>query len=109
MKIETEGNWCNGCETNCCDHFVLSNWPEWKIEELIKQFSFLKVYEHWINEDETEHTWVMECARLKDDGSCENYPDNRPYFCDWAGKRYLPVAGCRLFEKLVKNNPDRGD
>lgn len=107
MKIETGGNWCNGCETNCCDHFVLSSWPEWKIADLIKRYPFLKVAEHWVNEDETEHTWVMECGRLQENGGCKGYPEDRPYFCEWAGERYAPVARCRLFEKMVKNNPDR--
>lgn len=107
MKIEADGNWCNGCETNCCDHFVLSNWPEAKIESLVMKYPFLKVFEHWINEEETEHTWIMECSRLLENGGCKDYPDGRPYFCDWAGVRYTPIAGCRLFEKMVKKNPER--
>ncbi len=103
-------NWCRGCETNCCDHFVLSNWPKWKIDELKEKYPFLSVYEQWVGENERgdeETAWVMECARLMEDGACRDYPDDRPYFCDWAGVRYPPVTGCKLFEKKVKNNPDR--
>lgn len=107
MKIEQGGNWCNGCESNCCDHFVLSNWSEKKIADLVNKFPFLRIAEHWINEEETEHTWVMECDRLRKDGGCNDYPNGRPYFCDWAGIRYAPMMGCRLFERTMKDNLDR--
>jgi len=111
MKQESP-NWCQGCENNCCDHFVLENWSQEKIKTLIEKFPFLSVDEHWQGEDDSGRTvdvWIMECARLNPDGSCEGYPDNRPYFCDWAGVRYKPVSGCKLFEKTVMNNPDRSE
>ena len=112
MKERQLSNECMGCKTNCCDHFILENWSSEKLESLIKKYDFLKVAEHWQGEDglgTVVDAWVMECERLQDDGSCRDYPADRPYFCDWAGVRYKPASGCKLFEKTVAKNPDRSE
>ena len=112
MKVEGKTNWCEGCEKNCCDHFVLENWPEWKISSLVEKHPFLRIFEHWVGEDtlgEEVDVWIMECGRLKPDGSCEDYPDDRPYFCSWAGEKYPPFSGCGLYKWKMENSLDRCD
>lgn len=111
MEKESQ-NWCRECATNCCDHFVLENWSKEKLESLMKKYPFLKIYEHWQGEDKDDKTvdiWIMECERFLEDGSCLGYPENRPYFCEWAGERYKPVTGCKLFETNIKSNPDQSE
>ena len=78
----------------------------------MEKYDFLTVYEHWQGEDKTGRmidVWIIECSRFQADGLCLNYPGNRPYFCEWAGERYKPVAGCKLFENTVATNPDQSE
>lgn len=100
---------CFECHPSCCERFVLNGWSVEQVEKLVETYPFLRPIERdvrLVNGRETMVT-VFECDRLGDDGSCINYPDNRPSFCEGAGVRSRPKPDCKLFEMVVLRNPDR--
>ena len=96
-------NLCVGCEDNCCDQFKLF-WSMEEIESLIQKYPFLSVLGSDIGlfGKEEKVYRVMECSRLQDDGSCEDYPNNRPAFCENTGVKNRPATNCK-FNDLVRN------
>lgn len=96
-------NLCAGCENNCCDNFRLYM-PAEEIEELIKEYPFLSVVGKglgFVGSREAVYR-VMSCERLNEDGSCQDYPQNRPDFCGTTGVETRPAKNCRLNDAVRK-------
>ena len=108
MSKEGE-NLCFDCPKNCCERFSLYGRTEWQIEELLAQYPFLKLVDRKLELVGGRETMVpvFDCDRLLPDKSCEDYPDNRPDFCERTGRVNRPASVCKLHDVLVKNNPDR--
>ncbi len=94
-------NQCSGCENNCCKSFRLYRGEE-EILELIEMYPFFRVVNKGIalvGGHETAYR-VLECDRLQEDGSCEDYPENRPPFCENTGVKTRPAVNCKLHDYL---------
>ena len=96
-------NLCTGCANNCCDHFRLY-WPREEVAKLIETYPFLKVLGTDVgmvgNQERVYRE--MACERLGEDGSCRDYPDNRPPFCEKTGVESRPAVVCRFNDAYGK-------
>lgn len=97
-------NACQGCENNCCEDFKLY-WPREDIEKLQAQYPFFRVVgtDVGLVGGREKVYRIMKCDRLKDDGSCQDYPVNRPAFCENTGVKARPAIICKLHDLVGQN------
>jgi Fe-S-cluster containining protein len=101
-------NLCQGCENNCCKDFKLF-WSREEIERLIQEYPSFHVVESGVQLiGGRERVYrVMQCDRLNEDGSCRDYPHNRPSFCETTGIQTRPAIKCKLHDLRGKKQNDQ--
>ena len=100
-----EQNPCQDCENNCCERFVLF-WSRREIDELMKRFPFLQLEEEKLCLVHGHETigFVFNCERLMEDKKCQDYPLNRPSFCEKTGIVSRPSQNCKFNDQVRRKN-----
>ena len=103
--MSEKDNLCGGCENNCCKDFKLYRSRE-EVTKLIEKYPFLRVVgtEVGMQGNQEKVYRVMECDRLQENGSCRDYPNDRPPFCEKTGVESRPAVNCKLNDLVKKEN-----